>query len=146
MSESAKWVEILQGFTKFNNKQMLKVSAWYLEKQKSFIHKEKYSLSRTAKIDPKDGVRRPNFQWRFWLYVYLTALYKWMEETKDIPIASYKNMFFFQQDACFSCLFTYYRVRNKRTPLNKRSPLENLAKIIIVAPFLPYTMKSGIRP
>ena len=43
-------------------------------------------------------------------YVYLTALYKWMDETKDIPIASYKNMFFFQQDACFSCLFTYINV------------------------------------
>ena len=41
---------------------------------------------------------------------------------------------------------TYSRVWNKRTPLNKRSPLENLAKRIIVAPFLPYTMKSGIRP
>ena len=40
----------------------------------------------------------------------------------------------------------YSRVWNKRTPLNKRSPLENLAKIIIVAPFLPYTMTSGIRP
>ena len=37
------------------------------------------------------------------------------------------------------------RVWNKRTPLNKRSLLENLAKRIIVAPFLPYTMKSGIR-
>ena len=40
----------------------------------------------------------------------------------------------------------YSRVWNKRTPLNKRSPLENLAKRIIVAQFLPYTMKSGIRP
>ena len=39
----------------------------------------------------------------------------------------------------------YSRVWNKRTPLNKHSPLEKLAKRIIVAPFLPYTMKSGIR-
>ena len=29
----------------------------------------------------------------------------------------------------------YSRVWNKRTPLNKRGPLENLAKRIIVAPF-----------
>ena len=29
----------------------------------------------------------------------------------------------------------YSRVWNKRTPLNKPSPLENLAKRIIVAPF-----------
>jgi hypothetical protein len=40
----------------------------------------------------------------------------------------------------------YSRVWNKHTPLNKRSPLENLSKRIIVALFLPYTMKSGIRP
>ena len=40
----------------------------------------------------------------------------------------------------------YSRVWNKCTPLNKRSPLENLSKRIIVGPFLPYTMKSGIRP
>ena len=46
---------------KFNFKQMLKVSAFYLEKQKSFIPK-KNKLSRTAKLDPKDGVSRPNFQ------------------------------------------------------------------------------------
>jgi hypothetical protein len=41
---------------------MLKVSAFYLEKQISFIIKKKYFLSRTTKIDPKDGVSRPNFQ------------------------------------------------------------------------------------
>ena len=35
------WVEILWGFTKFFFKQMLKVSVFYLEKQKSFIHKKK---------------------------------------------------------------------------------------------------------
>ena len=35
----------------------------------------------------------------------------------------------------FFPLAYYSRVWNKRTPLNKRSPLENLAKRIIVAPF-----------
>ena len=44
---------------------MPKVSAYYLEKQKGFIF-----LSRTAKLDPEDGVSRPNFQWRF-CYVLL---------------------------------------------------------------------------
>ena len=34
------WVEILWGFMKFLFKQMLKVSAFYLEKQKSFIPKK----------------------------------------------------------------------------------------------------------
>jgi hypothetical protein len=38
---------------------MLKVSACYLGKQKSFVPKKNISL---AKIDPKDGVSRPNFQ------------------------------------------------------------------------------------
>jgi hypothetical protein len=41
---------------------MLKVSSFYLEKQKSFILKKKKKLSRTAKLDPKGGVSRPNFQ------------------------------------------------------------------------------------
>ena len=60
MSELAKWVEILWGFTSFNFKLNLKVSAFYLEKQKSFIPK-KYFLNRTAKIHPKDSVSRLNF-------------------------------------------------------------------------------------
>ena len=36
-------------------------------KNKKVLFLKKYSLSRTAKIDPKDGVSRPNFPWRFWL-------------------------------------------------------------------------------
>ena len=44
---------------------MLKVAAFNLEKQKSFIPKKKSFLSRTAKIDPKDGNSRPDFQYRF---------------------------------------------------------------------------------
>ena len=39
MSEQAEWVEILRGFTKLFFKQKLKVSAFYLEKQKSVIPK-----------------------------------------------------------------------------------------------------------
>jgi len=45
---------------KLNFKQMLKVSAFYLEKHKSFIPKK--NSNRTAKIDPKDGTSCPNFQ------------------------------------------------------------------------------------
>ena len=40
---------------------MQKVSAFYLEKQKSFIPKENISYSKYAKRDPKDGVCCPNF-------------------------------------------------------------------------------------
>ena len=46
-------------------KPILKVSAFYLEKQKSFIPKKNVFLSRTAKVDPKYGVSRLNYQWRF---------------------------------------------------------------------------------
>ena len=46
---------------KFNFKQILKVTAFYLEKQKSFIPKKKYFFGRTAKIHPKGGVCRLNF-------------------------------------------------------------------------------------
>ena len=45
MSEWAEWVEILWGFTKFFFKQMLKFSAFYPEKQKSFIPEKKNFLS-----------------------------------------------------------------------------------------------------
>ena len=48
-------------FTKFYFKQVLKISAFYLEKQKSFIPKKNIFLSRTAKMDPKDGISRPNY-------------------------------------------------------------------------------------
>jgi hypothetical protein len=44
---------------------MLKVSAFYPEKQKSFIPKKNIFLafvSKHAKIIPKDGTSRPNFQ------------------------------------------------------------------------------------
>ena len=36
------WAEILQGFMKFNFKMNLKVSAFYLEKQKSFTSKKNF--------------------------------------------------------------------------------------------------------
>ena len=54
-------------------------------------------------------------------YVYLTALYKWMDETKDIPIASYKNMFFSAR-RMFQ-LYVYLRKCAYRISLN--SILEN---------------------
>ena len=50
---------------KFFFKQMLKVSASSLEKQKSFIPKKNISkagVSKYAKVDPKDGACCPNFQ------------------------------------------------------------------------------------
>ena len=46
-------------------KQMLKVSAFYIEKQKRFILKKntfQAVVSKYAKIDPKDGACCPNFQ------------------------------------------------------------------------------------
>jgi hypothetical protein len=50
---------------------MLKVSAFYLEKQKSFIPKKNVFLavvSKHAKIIPKDGASRPNLREGFALY------------------------------------------------------------------------------
>ena len=65
LSEWAEWVEFLWGFKKFFFKQILKVSAFYLKKQKSFIPKKNFfkplSISKQ-----KSFVYRPNFQWRFW--------------------------------------------------------------------------------
>ena len=63
------WVEILWGFTKFFFKQVLKVSVFYLEKQKSFIPKKKLShfqyQNRKALFQ---------FQWRFWVILWYFTL------------------------------------------------------------------------
>ena len=53
------WVEILWGFTKFFFKQMLKISIFYLEKQKVLFLK-KYDLSRSLQIGQDSSNR-----WRF---------------------------------------------------------------------------------
>ena len=60
---------------------MLKVSAFYLEKQKSFIPK-KYFFGRTAKIHPKDGVCRLNFPEGF------DAIMPELRATRTINMAS----------------------------------------------------------
>ena len=46
-------------------------------KNKKVLFLKKYLLSRIAKVDPKDGFSRPNFQWRFWdipLHLTLSAI------------------------------------------------------------------------
>ena len=48
-------------FQEINFKDMLKVLAFYLEKQKVLFLRKPF-LSRTVKVDPIDGVNRPNFQ------------------------------------------------------------------------------------
>ena len=61
------WVEILQGFMKFNIKLNLKVSAFYLQKQKSFIPKKK-KLSCCQYLNKKKSfLYRLNFPERFCL-------------------------------------------------------------------------------
>ena len=60
------WVEILWGSMKFFFKQMLKVPAFYLEKQKSLIPKKTFfkplSISKRKRF-----VYWLNFRWRFWV-------------------------------------------------------------------------------
>ena len=56
------WVEILWGFMKFFFKQMLKVSALYLENKKVLFLK-KYFSSRCRYHNKKSFVYWPNFQW-----------------------------------------------------------------------------------
>ena len=95
MSELAKWVKILWGFTKSNSKQVLKVSAFYLEKQKSFIPKKNF-FGRTAKVDPKDGVSCPNFQWRFWDFL---QEFRQKKSWININISSHIQFLIFQVDS-----------------------------------------------
>ena len=68
MSEWAQWVEICWGFTKFFFKHMLKISAFYLVKQKNlFLTKIWFRLLSISK--QKNFVYWPNFQRRFWLHL-----------------------------------------------------------------------------
>ena len=81
----------------------------------------------------------------FWIQmIFLKHLYKW-----NLKIHCVQG-----QSGFYNLVLTEENMQNKfdlklsvySRVWNKRSPLENLAKRIIVAPFLPYTMKSGIRP
>ena len=63
------WVEILQGFTKFNFKLNLKVSAFYLEKQKSFIPKKQFFLA-VVNIKTKKLCLLTQFSRRFWCQLF----------------------------------------------------------------------------
>ena len=58
------WVEILWGFTKFFFKQMLKVSAFYLKKQKCFIPIINI-FQAVVTIKAKKLAYWPNLNWRF---------------------------------------------------------------------------------
>ena len=84
------WVEILWGFTKFFFKQMLKISAVYLVKQKSFVY-------------------RSNFQWRFW---YMPGTY--YNNAAGLGFLLHRNIIMMQffvgkarryyKGACLTCL------------------------------------------
>ena len=63
-SEWVEWVEILWGFFFF--KQILKVSAFYLEKEKKVLF-----LKTLTKKVPTDCVCYPNFHWRFWIQLHI---------------------------------------------------------------------------
>ena len=66
MSEKAKWVESLWGFTNLNFKLNLKVSAFYLEKQKSFISKKMFFCA-VVNIKTKKLCLLTQFSGRFWI-------------------------------------------------------------------------------
>ena len=56
------WVEILWGFMKFNFKLNLKVSAFYLEKQKSFVTKKNIFLAIPPRWIPEMALGDSIFQ------------------------------------------------------------------------------------
>ena len=103
------WAEILWGFTKFFFKEMLKVSAFYFEKQKSSISK-KIFFRPLSMSKQKSFVYWLNFQWRFWLYQWnfrphATVISKF-SETPSIHTTSWVNTFFYVLflSVCFSDL------------------------------------------
>ena len=54
-------------------------------KDKKVLFLKKYFLSHTAKKDPKDGVSRPNFQWRFWFCPYTKLCWVSQDLIKGLP-------------------------------------------------------------
>ena len=61
------WVKTLWGLMKFFFKRILKVSAFYLEKQKSFIPKKMFFKPLSISKQKKSFVYWFNFLGRFWL-------------------------------------------------------------------------------
>ena len=90
MSECAEWVEILWGFTKFYFKGMLKVPAFYLEKQKSFIPK-KIFFKPLSISKQKSFVYWPNFLWRICIYLSNNRFLKWFTFTVGWPLPDTKT-------------------------------------------------------
>ena len=110
------WVEIVWGFTRFFFKQMLVISAFYLEKQKKFYSLKKLSQEWTRfNIKTTSFAYWPNFQWRFWLLrkqevthnvsTYNTNVRKtsvvmefWRQESTENNIFLLKSTFFISSD------------------------------------------------
>ena len=106
-------VEILWGFTKFFFKQLLKVSAFYLEKQKSRIPK-KYDLGRRLKIGQESSNRwRLLSQCSVKVLVFSSLEWTWLEKNQQKIPSTMLGL--------LSSFNVYSRVPNKRSPLNKRS-------------------------
>ena len=95
MSEWAEWVEILWGFTIFYFKQMLKVSAFYLEKQKSFIPKTKFfkplSISKQ-----KNFVYWLNFPEGFGQFIQKLQVKGWVTTEKFVALNGNLDKCFFR--------------------------------------------------
>ena len=94
------WVEILWGFTKFNFKLNLKVSAFYLERQKSFIPKKKFFLA-VVNIKTKNLCLLTQFSRRFWWKHVVNSIkddgnsskYKASPDLQDISTSSLVRKF-----------------------------------------------------
>ena len=82
MSELAECVKTLWGFTKFIFKQILKVSAFYLEKQKKKNIPKKIFFRPLSLSKQKSFVYWPNFQWRFWKWALWKLSYC---ELRQVP-------------------------------------------------------------
>ena len=125
------WVEILWGFTKFFFKQILKVSAFYLEKQKSFIPKKKKNKQLSISKQ-KSFVYRPNFQWRFWgipcySYKSFKVLKKHLAYSKQSPndILSICFLFFYCSKIHSPWRKTLASLNHATTPKKPSSPKWN---------------------
>ena len=99
------WVEILQGFTKFNFKLNLRVSAFYLENKKSFIPKKKF-LGRCQYQNKSALFTDSIFQK---VLVYLPSPWAWLWASNQLLWSACHILLSMHAILPFLCLGKYFR-------------------------------------
>ena len=123
-------MEILWGFMNFNFKLNLKVSAFYLEKQRNFIPEKKF-FSPMSISKQKSFVYWPNFQWRFcmaptiFLCISLSSK-AWKFTTSLRPLIEHSTV-----NHTYSKWFYFIWLQNTKSKLSKTNIQVNVRFLFV---------------